>query len=112
MKNLGVMIIGVMVSTSAFAAEVLNCATGVGSYDEVQKFQVVQAGNQLLVKSSLMAGNKVLGECRADTSSLYCEFRGPGSVRPYRVNLIKNSHGYEGTIDQAMRAEGFVSCTF
>ncbi len=103
--------IAMLLITSPSFAYIQQCATGMGGYDEVQKIQIYFEENGIYIGSSSLAGNEPLGRCLENKDqSLECSFHAPRSLRPYNVLLTRDKYAYTGTIDQAFRSTGYVTC--
>lgn len=99
-----------LIASTSFA-DLLQCATGMGNYDEVQKIQLYFEKDGIYIGSSSAAGDDRLGRCvKQEDSSLDCTFHTPGSLRPYKVHLELQKYEYTGTIDQAFRRTGYINC--
>ncbi len=97
---------------SAFAESTFHCATGLGSYDEVQKFQIAHLQVQVPLQGSL----QTVGMCLEEVDQMTCSFKTRHSFREYSLMLKKvdGSDGQmelHGRIDQAFRKSGVVRCT-
>ncbi len=97
---------------SAFAQSTFLCATGLGSYNEVQKFQIAQLQVQIPLQGEL----QTVGECLEERDQIACTFKTRRSFREYSLllNKVEGSDGQvelQGKIDQAFRKSGVVRCT-
>ena len=99
--------------SQVYAFSVLNCATAMGGFDEVQKFQIIRtAENNLIVQRNEADGLQNLGPCKEFNSKISCTFSTRESTREYKLIISQpNNKGIaNGTIDQIFRAEGEVRC--
>lgn len=100
MKTLS--ILAILAASTMAQASVLNCATAMGGYNEVEKFQIYE------MEAVGIGGRILKSECLQSGQSLECTFKNK-SMRSYSVLLDLKS--LTGVIDQALRQSHDVSCT-